>query len=64
MIDRIVRIVIGAALVLYGWLSGSTLLMVIGLIPLATALFGFCPLYLPLGIDTGCKTDVKKEEES
>ena len=61
LIDRIVRIAIGAALVLYGWLNGSTLLLVIGLIPLATALISFCPLYTLLGINTGCKTDVTQE---
>jgi len=53
-IDRIVRIVIGAALValavtgqvgVWGW---------IGLVPLATGLLGWCPPYSLLGINT-CK---------
>lgn len=51
-IDRILRIVIGLALVagaatgaigLWGW---------IGLVPIATAAFGFCPAYPLLGINT------------
>lgn len=51
-IDRILRIVIGAALVgatamgslpVWGW---------IGIIPLATGLVGFCPMYPLLGFST------------
>ncbi len=51
-IDRALRIVFGAVLVgaslfgaigPWGWL---------GLIPLATGLFGFCPAYLPFGLRT------------
>lgn len=54
-IDRILRIAIGAVLVilaangqigLWGW---------IGLLPLATGLVGWCPPYGLLGINT-CKT--------
>ena len=50
--DRILRIVLGLALIVmtltgvigaWGWL---------GLIPLATAAFGFCPLYKMLGMNT------------
>ncbi len=51
-IDRIVRIAIGLALIaatltgyigVWGW---------IGLVPLATGVFRFCPAYLPLGLTT------------
>ena len=51
-IDRILRIVLGLALI------GMTLFGVIGawgwlgLVPLATAAFGFCPLYTLLGMNT------------
>lgn len=50
--DRILRIVVGLALItltlagtigLWGW---------IGVVPLATAAFGFCPLYTVLGFST------------
>ena len=50
--DRILRIVLGLALIVmtlsgvigaWGWL---------GLVPLATAAFGFCPLYKMLGMNT------------
>lgn len=51
-IDRAIRIVAGAGLIAatlfgvigaWGW---------IGVIPLATGLFRFCPVYLPLGLST------------
>ncbi len=55
-IDRVIRILIGLGLI------GATLSGVIGawgwlgLIPLATGVFRFCPAYLPFGVRT-CKTD-------
>lgn len=51
-LDRLARIIAGLVLLAltaggviggWGWL---------GLIPLATGVFGFCPLYRPLGINT------------
>lgn len=51
-IDRTIRILAGLGLIAatlagvigaWGW---------IGLIPLATGIFRFCPLYLPLGVRT------------
>lgn len=51
-IDRILRIVVGLVLIaltltgtigVWGW---------IGVVPLATGLFGFCPLYTVLGMNT------------
>jgi hypothetical protein len=51
-IDRVLRIVIGLALItltltgtigVWGW---------IGLVPLATAAMGFCPLYTVLGFSS------------
>lgn len=52
--DRILRVVIGAALVIWG-LATSNWLGIIGLVPLATAAMGWCPAYAPFGIST-CKT--------
>jgi len=57
-IDRILRIVLGLALLAmtltgtigaWGW---------IGLVPLGTALFKFCPLYTVLGMNT-CPVSTK-----
>lgn len=51
-IDRVLRIVLGLALIamtltgtigVWGW---------IGLVPLGTAALGFCPLYSMLGLNT------------
>ena len=49
--DRIVRIIvglgiIGAGIYYHSWLGA------IGIVPLATALVGWCPAYLPFGIST------------
>ncbi len=55
-IDRILRLVVGLALIgatlagylpVWGW---------IGVVPLATAIIGWCPAYVPFGIKT-CKAD-------
>lgn len=53
-VDRIVRIVIGVGLLslLYVLDSSSRWLGLIGLIPLGTALIGWCPLYSVLGVHT------------
>lgn len=52
--DRIVRIILGLGIVAAGvyyqsWLGA------VGIVPLATALLGWCPAYLPFGIST-CRT--------
>lgn len=51
--DKVIRLVLGAAIIAAGvyyqsWLGA------IGLVPIATALIGWCPAYLPFGIST-CK---------
>lgn len=54
-VDRILRIAIGLALIalaatgmvgVWGW---------VGIVPLLTGTFRFCPAYLPFGLST-CKT--------
>lgn len=42
-------VVFGLGLVFGSWWG------LIGIIPVATAVFQFCPLYAPLHINTGCK---------
>jgi hypothetical protein len=59
-VDRIIRAVAGGALIYYAMsnLPGAEDLMVpagvVGFIVLLTAIFGWCPAYLPFGIKT-CK---------
>lgn len=55
-IDRLIRIILGLVIGIVGVLFDSWWGL-IGIIPLATGLFNFCPLYFPLKIST-----VKKEE--
>ena len=59
-IDRVIRIVLGLALVagaatgtigVWGW---------IGILPIATGTFRFCPAYLPFGMNT-CSMKEKSE---
>jgi len=58
--ERIIRAVVGIMIIAWGVLNSSWL-GAIGIIPLGTALVGFCPLYALFGIDTRCKIDQKSE---
>jgi hypothetical protein len=50
-VDRVIRIAAGLALI--GWgLWAQNWWGAIGVVPLATALIGWCPAYAPFGIST------------
>ena len=51
-IDRILRVIVGAVLIALVFVGPQTLWGWIGLIPIATALVGWCPAYRLLGIRT------------
>ncbi len=54
-LDRTIRVLVGAgilSLLAVGPVPGWGLAGLVGLIPLVTGLTGYCPLYVPLGIDT------------
>ena len=51
-IDRLIRVVVGLGLLALVFLGPETAWGWLGLIPLLTGLFGFCPLYRMLGVDT------------
>lgn len=53
-IDRPLRIIVGLALIAWA-LWGGPVWAWIGVLPLATGLFGFCPAYTLLGMNT-CPT--------
>lgn len=53
-IDRILRIVIGLALIVATLVGALPWWGWIGVVPLVTGLIGWCPAYLPFGIKT-CK---------
>lgn len=50
--DRVIRIVVGLAIIGVG-LYFRSWWGAVGLLPLATGLFRMCPGYLPFGISTG-----------
>lgn len=51
-LDRIIRIFAGIALLSLTVVGPRTLIGLVGLVPLGTGLFGFCPLYRLVGINT------------
>jgi hypothetical protein len=53
-IDRILRIVVGLALISWAFLGGPVWAW-IGVVPLVTALVGFCPVYPIIGMSTAKK---------
>ncbi|MEO8805905.1 MAG: DUF2892 domain-containing protein [Burkholderiaceae bacterium] len=52
LVDRVIRVVAGAALIAASLFEAVGLWGRIGVVPLATGLFRFCPAYLPLGLST------------
>jgi hypothetical protein len=54
--DRLFRMVLGLGLITMVFVGPKTALGWIGIIPLATAMMGFCPLYPVFSINT-CKKD-------
>lgn len=53
--DKILRIVVGIVLIALVFVGPQTPWGWIGVIPLLTALLGFCPLYKIVGVNT-CKS--------
>ena len=53
--DRILRIVVGVALIGLAVTGTVGLWGYIGVVPLATGAIGWCPAYLPFGLKT-CKS--------
>ena len=57
MVDRVARFIIGLVLIAYAIplgfsATGWNWVGWIGVVPLATSVFGFCPLYTVLGVST------------
>lgn len=57
MWDRVARVILGAALLYLGWtevVTGGwgTFFKIVGFVPLATGLSGWCPLYALFGVRT------------
>lgn len=54
-VDRVVRVVVGLALLSLVFVGPKTMWGLLGLVPLLTAVLGWCPPYAILGIST-CKS--------
>jgi len=51
-IDRVIRVVLGLVLLSLVVVGPKTMWGLVGVVPLLTGLFGFCPLYRLVGIST------------
>ena len=54
-VDRVLRVIVGIALIAIVFVGPQTPWGWIGIVPLATAAIRFCPLYRVLGVST-CST--------
>jgi hypothetical protein len=50
--DRLVRVLLGLVLLALVFVGPKTWVGLVGIVPLATGLVGFCPLYRLVGIQT------------
>jgi len=50
-IDQLIRIIIGIIIIAFG-IYFKSWWGIIGVVPIFTAIMGFCPLYIPLNINT------------
>lgn len=50
--DRIVRVVVGLAILSLAFVGPQTAWGYIGVVPIITGLVGFCPMYRLLGLST------------
>jgi hypothetical protein len=58
-LDRAIRIVLGIALISLVFVGPRSYWGLVGLVPLATGLVGFCPLYRIVGLST-CRVPARK----
>lgn len=58
-VDKALRVIVGLALIALTFVGPQTPWGWIGIVPLATAALGWCPLYTVLGIRT-CQIDSAK----
>ena len=58
-IERLVRIIVGVGLVSLAFTGPENKLFLLGFIPILTGVFGWCPPYALLGVNT-CKTKREK----
>lgn len=59
-VDRLLRLIVGAVIIVWGVYAESWWGLV-GLLPLMSGLMNWCPLYVPLKLSTIKKSDNKVE---
>jgi len=59
-VDRLLRIIVGAVIVVWGVYAESWWGLV-GVVPLMTGMLNWCPVYLPFSLSTIKKGDNKQE---
>lgn len=59
--DRLIRIIVGAAIFIFGIVTNSWLGF-IGLIILSTGMLSWCPAYLLFGLNTRCGKESCEDE--
>ncbi len=66
-VDRITRSIVGVCLLVFGLTLATgiakPITLFFGTTTIISAVFGWCPLYLPFGVDT-CRGRHKKKENS
>ncbi|HEY5123272.1 MAG TPA: DUF2892 domain-containing protein [Ignavibacteria bacterium] len=58
--DKVIRIVVGLAIIIVVGFVMKSWWGIIGILPLATGLASRCPMYSILGVNTCKKTDITK----
>jgi hypothetical protein len=58
-LDRVIRVVIGIALLSLTVAGPKSMIGLVGIIPIVTGLVGFCPLYRLMGVRT-CPVSQKR----
>ena len=61
--DRIIRAVLGVSLLTAAYFTPYWWLAIIGAVLVGTSMIRFCPPYLLIDLNTGCKTEDKEESE-
>ncbi len=51
-LDRVIRVVLGLALLSLAFVGPKTWVGLVGIVPLLTGIVGFCPLYRLVGVRT------------
>ena len=59
-LDRLLRLIVGAVIIVWGVYSESWWGLV-GIVPLMTGLLNWCPIYLPLSLSTIKRSDNKQK---